>query len=427
MEDPRNPEPGTKSLSAQLAVLHSIFRPSAPTEDRKMFKGRTLELSGVINAVQQVGQHVIVYGERGVGKTSLAYMARDAFREASSDVSLAIRVACNTADNFDTLWNKITDSLRSEVDQATDDEVAARLGAIVDKYEDIIQLSPTVTPDCVARALKVVAARVPLVVILDEFDRFGSWTDTVKFAELIKLLSDDLVKCTVFIVGIADDVTGLIEGHASIDRALRQVHMPLMTRRELAEVVTDGFEQFAERCGIRIAVPRDAVLSIARMSMGFPYYTHLLAGSLGEFALKEQRYELNRLDVTAALLRATNEAAHSIRVAYTDAVTSAKPAQFDLTLLACAMVRGDELGFFAPKDIREPLSYLAEKPRKTSDFHGHLKRFAEAPIWILDTRGDGRTTRYRFRDPLMKPFVLMQGIYKGQLGLPDDEQSDDKQ
>jgi Cdc6-like AAA superfamily ATPase len=95
MEDPRNPDPGTKSLSAQLAVLHSIFRPSTPTEDGKMFKGRTLELSGVINAVQQVGQHVIVYGERGVGKTSLAYMARDAFREASSEVSLAIRVACN--------------------------------------------------------------------------------------------------------------------------------------------------------------------------------------------------------------------------------------------------------------------------------------------------------------------------------------------
>jgi hypothetical protein len=77
------------------------------------------------------------------------------------------------------LWNKVTESLRSEVDQATDDVVAARLGAIVDKYEDIIQLSPTVTPDCVARALKVVAARVPLVVILDEFDRFGTWTDTV--------------------------------------------------------------------------------------------------------------------------------------------------------------------------------------------------------------------------------------------------------
>lgn len=408
-----------RSLEAQLAILHSIFRPSAPTKDRAMFKGRTDELRGVMNAVQQFGQHVIIYGERGVGKTSLALMARDAFLEASEGVGLGIRVRCDTGDDFEKVWNKATEKLRDEVGQAAGD-VAASLAAAVDKYEDILQLSGAVTPDCVARALEAVSDKVPLVVILDEFDRFGAWEDTVKFAELIKMLSDDSVKCTVFIVGIADDVTGLISGHQSVDRALRQVHMPQMTPDELAQIVTDGFRQFADRSRIRITVPPDAINTIASMSSGFPYYTHLLAGWLGELALQRQRYEVNRLDVTNALFRATNEAAQSIRVAYTNAVaSSSRHAQFDLTLLACALAPSDELGFFAPKDVRGPLEDLCKRPRRPSDFNRHLKRFAESPFYILDTRGEGPRTRYRFHDPLMKPFILMKGVYSGNLNLPD--------
>ena len=414
------------SLGAQEAILHTVFRPSAPTEDRGMFKGRTAELGGVLSAVQQVGQHVIVYGERGVGKTSLAYMARDAFHQASAKSGVVVRLACGNDDNFPTVWKKLTHHLQSHVDLAADG-TADRLEKAVDKYEDIIEMSDSVTPDCVARGLKVVANTVPLVVILDEFDRIGAWEDTVLFADLIKMLSDDLVKCTVFIVGVADNVAGLLSGHASIDRALRQVHMPRMSQSELSAIVVGGFERFEQLSGVKITLGADAVRAIVRLSQGFPYYTHLLAGSIGELALRSRKYDVSSFDVFSALVRATSEAAHSIRVAYTDAVSSAKPAQFDLTLLACAVANADELGFFAPADLREPLSHFSGKSRTTPSFLAHLKRFADSPFYILDTRGDGRKTRYRFRDPLMKPFVMMKGLKEGLLNFPgmdDDDELD---
>ncbi len=382
-----------------------------------MFKGRTAELGGVLSAVQQVGQHVIVYGERGVGKTSLAYMARDAFYQASAHSGVAVRLACGNDDDFASVWKKLTAHLQSQVDLAAPG-VSDRLEAAVDKYEDIVDLGDAVTPDCVARALKVVANAVPLVVILDEFDRIGAWQDTVLFADLIKMLSDDLVKCTVFIVGVADNVAGLLAGHASIDRALRQVHMPRMSPKELHDVVVGGFERFEQLSGVRITVAEEAVAAIVRLSQGFPYYAHLLAGSIGELALRSRKYGVTAYDVFEALVRATSEAAHSIRVAYTDAVASAKPAQFDLTLLACGLAEIDELGFFAPADLREPLSELSGKMRTTPSFLAHLKRFADSPLYILDTRGEGRKTRYRFRDPLMKPFVMMKGLNDGILKFP---------
>ena|ERR1700728_4068959 len=59
------------ALGAQLAALKTIFRPSSPIDDRELFRGRTDELSRVIGAVQELGQHAVIYGERGIGKTSL--------------------------------------------------------------------------------------------------------------------------------------------------------------------------------------------------------------------------------------------------------------------------------------------------------------------------------------------------------------------
>lgn len=402
----------TDSLDARLAMLVAIFRPAAPTEDRSMFMGRVRELQSAVSAVQQLGQHVIVYGERGIGKTSLAFMARDTFRAAHSRVGLAVRVGCSNEDTFDTVWLKLIPRIRRELDTMPP-ELAEKLAPLVGRYEDILEMESTISPDSVTRALNIIAETVPFVVILDEFDRLGAWDDTVRFADLIKTLSDDLVKCTIFIVGVADNVDGLLAGHASIGRALRQVHMPRMSNAELTDLIVGGFEKFEQLSGTRISVPDKVIEWIVALSQGFPYYTHLLAGSLGAVALRNTRETLTSAELDVALVKAVEDAHHSIRTAYLDAVASSKPARFDLTLLGCALVSGDELGYFAPGDVREPLSRLSGRERGTPTFLAHLKRFADKPFYILETRGEGRTTRYRFRDPLMRPFVVMKGLKDG--------------
>lgn len=97
------------SKDAQLAVLQSIFRPSAPIDDRRMFLGRETQLSKTLATVQTVGQHGVVYGERGVGKTSLAYMTTEAFL-AANGTALSVRLACNADDTFASIWNKFSTS-----------------------------------------------------------------------------------------------------------------------------------------------------------------------------------------------------------------------------------------------------------------------------------------------------------------------------
>jgi len=49
-----------------------VFTPAAPIDAESLFAGRNTQIRQVVDAVIQKGQHAIIFGERGVGKTSLA-------------------------------------------------------------------------------------------------------------------------------------------------------------------------------------------------------------------------------------------------------------------------------------------------------------------------------------------------------------------
>jgi ABC-type uncharacterized transport system fused permease/ATPase subunit len=66
--------------------LGTVFTPAAPIDNKKLFSGRTSQLRDVIDAVNQRGQHAIIYGERGVGKTSLASVLEEYLPTAGTNV-----------------------------------------------------------------------------------------------------------------------------------------------------------------------------------------------------------------------------------------------------------------------------------------------------------------------------------------------------
>src|SRR4051794_24678414 len=49
-----------------------LFHPSAPIEENDLFAGRITQANGLLDAIYQKGQHAVLFGERGVGKTSLS-------------------------------------------------------------------------------------------------------------------------------------------------------------------------------------------------------------------------------------------------------------------------------------------------------------------------------------------------------------------
>lgn len=400
------------AASVHVATLSKIFRPSAPTDDMQLFRGRAAQLSSLVSAMQELGQHCIVFGERGVGKTSLSYMGIAVFKAQSPD-GFWVRLACSAEDDFGSIWRKLIPRLNAILD-TVDDEIRNAMMPTVDRIEDMFQDPPT--PETVARSLNLLASRAPLLVVIDEFDRMNGYEHGAQFADLIKQVSDDLIGCSVCIVGVADDVSELLAGHASVDRSLRQIAMPRMDTAELSEIVTRGFQAFTERSSFELTTDDDAVAAIANLSQGFPYYTHLLSSSVGKSAIYNDLHIVTFDDVFRALIKAQEDAEPSIKDSYYKATVAARSdATFEKTLLACAVARTDKMGHFTASDVRKPLEDILRIPRRNSDFNAHLKRFSGEPPFVLESSAVTRTPRYRFSNPLMKPYVLMQGFSSGAL------------
>src|SRR3989304_4900393 len=78
-----DPEKLDKEERIRLGIeVGGVFSPAAPINERRLFAGRTQQVRRVIDAINQRGQPVLIFGERGVGKTSMANVLRD-FLEAA--------------------------------------------------------------------------------------------------------------------------------------------------------------------------------------------------------------------------------------------------------------------------------------------------------------------------------------------------------
>jgi Cdc6-like AAA superfamily ATPase len=99
-------EAGMDDLLRRTFEASRVFTPAAPIDSQALFAGRTRQVSLVIDAVNQTGQHAIIFGERGVGKTSLANVLAP-WLESLGQRVLAPRVNCDSADTFSSAWKKL--------------------------------------------------------------------------------------------------------------------------------------------------------------------------------------------------------------------------------------------------------------------------------------------------------------------------------
>jgi Cdc6-like AAA superfamily ATPase len=394
---------GPKERNNLWVQASQVFSPSAPIDEAALFAGRNAQVGQVIGAIVQPGQHAIIFGERGVGKTSLANVLSEMLEDRQRAVA-APRVNCDGADSFDSLWRKVFAEI----------EFFARTKPMgfgsADEFKKIAatKLLPDteLSPDHIRRALEVLSPYAVLVLIIDEFDRLANPQDRKLLADTIKTLSDHAVRATVVLVGVADAVDSLIADHQSIERGLVQIQMPRMSTEELESIIRNGTER------LRFFVDEDAVRHITLLSQGLPHYTHLLGLFAVREAIDNQRRYITLADAEAAIEEALKQAQQSIRSAYHKATSSPhKDNLFATVLLASALAEPDDLGFFPAAAVRPPIRLITGKDYDIPSYSRHLNDFCEADRGpVLQKTGKKHSFRFRFLNPLMQPFVTMQGF-----------------
>ncbi|MFN5822231.1 MAG: AAA family ATPase [Novosphingobium sp.] len=277
-----------RSLSRELWAGHRLSRAypvSQPISDLRQFAGRRELLKGVIRSIEERRMHVVLYGDRGIGKTSLLhiiallakdarYLVRYSSCSATSDLDSTFRAI---AEDIPLLYHEKADPTSAQVESGK---------TLADLFD-----ASTLTPATLSEVLDGVSG-TRLLIILDEFDRTEKPEFRREVAELIKNLSDRSSKVQILIGGVAENLSELVRQIPSIRRNLLGIPVGRMSDAELTEILTNG----QAISGLPIdKIAQDRLIGSAN---GSPYLANLIAHQSSSRAL-----ERGGKSVTAADLK----------------------------------------------------------------------------------------------------------------------------
>ena len=325
--------------------IENVFTPHAPITGG-LFSGRANEIDKIVESLDKIGNHVVLYGDRGVGKTSLAKHASNIYHSnLGEDKDVNISVPCTPNDTFESVINNIFTELNIQIDEDVQTEkkggvtvkmLSGSIKKTVSTHKNI-QLD---NPSWVAKQLHSQKG----VIIIDEFDTLSDKGEKVKFSLLMKALSDKQSELSLFIVGISLSIDELMEGHASIDRCLTQVHLQRMSDPELLEIIENGEK------GTKLNFEKEVKDEIVSKSLGFPYYVHFLALETSKVAVLDDRKKVTTDDFEQGLENALKSVDQSLKKKYSEVIGNNESISKKKILYAAAKV-GDKGKFTMQKWI----------------------------------------------------------------------------
>jgi Cdc6-like AAA superfamily ATPase len=376
--------------AAPLCAVGSLG--NGPREE--LYLGRVAEVRLMVQAVHDPAKHVLLYGERGIGKTSLA----NTFWRQSNTSNfpiLAARLQVNPFDDFSSLWSRALKEFQT---------VFRHYSA------EICSTFAYVSPDIVRHEFQKIPRHLGAIMIVDEFDLLRDREARELTANLLKSLHDHAINVTVLLIGVAQNVEELISNHKSLRRVLSLVKLERVNTVDLGAILDSRLRLTS------LEISTEARSEIVTLSCGLPYYVQILGKLAAQNAIEHHRLQVRVEDVTAAIENFLVEDGRSFSGDYQRATESRFASNiFRDVILASALTCSDPSGGFESSEVSKILNVIA--PEKGYHHTRVQQRLAE---FISDRRGRilirSRTQaryRYCFADALMQPFIVMKAIKDG--------------
>lgn len=386
--DDVDPGDGDTSVPRRRLALRDALGASQPVIGRESFAGRRDALSQLIQAIEQQRVHVVIYGERGIGKTSLVHVFAETAREARY---LVLYGSCGTEAEFAAMFRSFATRIprlyhRSVLPNSAEAEKG-------DSFETMLpdSFGPRELADLFA---EVTGTRV--IIILDEYDRVLDPAFRRDVAELIKNLSDRAARVQLVLTGVAQNLDELIGYAPSIRRNIVGLPMRPLNTGEVRELVSIG-ERAAD---LRYSEP--AIGIVAAMAGGSPYLVRLLAHHAGLSALQTGREEVSEADARAAVERVLTDWNASLPRRVQANLGREEAREHWPLLVAAARAGSSADGFFSVEDVFTELAGQSPQTVLERD----LRRFSGAHD-LLELHDLGGDLRFRFRYPGVSALLLM--------------------
>ena len=293
------PQRRNNSIDDIRLRLRSAFTPSQPVSNLRMFAGRNEVLRTLIRAIEDQQLHVVLYGDRGIGKTSLLHVLAQVARQARYIVRYT---SCGEVSDFSETFRAIAADipLLFHADYDPTSDAIERGGSLADLLPEgplsVNQVSDTFG--------KISGTRV--LVILDEFDRAQSAQFRRLVAEMIKNLSDRSFRVQIVIAGVASNLTELIAHIPSVRRNIVGLPVPNMSVEEVRELLEIG------ESASGLTFDAEALTAVIAIASGLPYLASLIGQHAGLSATERRASLVQLQDVETAIKRATEEVRHRI-------------------------------------------------------------------------------------------------------------------
>ena len=382
---------------SKLVLLEKVFSPASPIKQKDFFFGRINQLKKVADAINEEGQHAILYGDRGVGKTSLANIMANSYTNL-----YPVKITCNRLDNFKSLWENALNGIQFS-------KTTKGIGFNSSETKEIIKVGhhvreiSEVRPSHIVNILNCLPAN-RLLFIFDEFDNIATKKTRAIFSDLIKSLSDNNTNATLVLVGIGDSVEKLVGNHQSLERCLKQVKMPKMKDDECEEIIISGLKK------LDLTIENKVKNQIIEFSSGFPHYVHLLCKYGAKEIITNDKTNFSPAYLNIAISKGIDNTSEQLRISYRKAILSSNSSsKWRDLLFACAVVKIDEFNAFTITQVVRAYNKITNRNVKNGSISYNLNQLVtENRGEVLVKLGKGMSTRYMFKNPMMRAFVKLK-------------------
>lgn len=370
------------------------------------------------------GMIPVIYGEYGVGKTSMArHVARDAEVEnrlvnieSVADKSLQdVFTRCLEKLGYAVTTKRLEGAAMARTHEQSAEVEAGAAGwlkaLIASKRSQTASATQQVEEQFVVTAptdsrLIEICDQARVILLLDELHRA-----TASFnADLSKFLkSFGNASCKDFrivLLGTSSDASRLVSSDPGIDRLLQEVHLKAMTSPEADYVVTKGMSDLA------ILIDDEIKARLVRTCVGSPSILQYLALETAEAAFSRDPRVAAPLDVEAALRAFVETKEARLNKSYVSAIESVGELRYRKQVLRAMAECEDE--YVTMEMIRTRVSTFLGREIPSTALSGPLRNLKEVQFGAVlsDVErpdGTGRLANYTtFRDPALKAFIRLQ-------------------
>lgn len=257
-------------------AIQRFLTPAKPISDPEHLKGRSDALRKIARAFSVDGRQVFIFGDRGIGKTSLAQTA--ATLHQTSDAH-PIKVGCSKST---TLFEVVRDISQRAVSEARGRKRSISLGSLSVglhglslEFRQQVDQGNVPTPTSLNQAISLLKYTLSMhskqpVLLIDEFDQIRDNEQIKNFADFMKQVADQDLNARIIYCGIGGNIESLIGEHYSADRYIAPVELQRINVGGLLDIINDVID------AMDLKIHKNMSFRICQISDGFPYYVHLL-------------------------------------------------------------------------------------------------------------------------------------------------------